>query len=59
MSQPLAIPQDMLDLLRCPKCKGELGARADQSGFECQACRLLYPVVDGIPDFVIEEAKPL
>ena len=55
----LAMPKDVLELLRCPKCKGELTLRADASGFECAACRLLYPVVDGIPDFVIEEAKPL
>ncbi|MCC6995650.1 MAG: Trm112 family protein [Deltaproteobacteria bacterium] len=55
----MAMPKDLLELLRCPKCKGELALRADASGFECAACRLLYPVIDGIPDFVIEEAKPL
>jgi len=59
MAQPLAVPPDLLDLLRCPKCKGEVKLRGDQSGFECGACKLLYAVVEGIPNFIIEEATPL
>ena len=55
----MALSAKLLSKLVCPKCKGEISLRADASGFECAACRLLYPVVDGIPDFVIEEAKPL
>ena len=31
----------------------------DESGFSCEKCRLLYPIVDEIPNFLVEEAKPL
>ena len=54
---PLA--PELLDLLACPKCKGKLLLRPDQSAFECRTCRLAYAVVDDIPNFIIEEATPL
>ena len=55
------MPMDraLLDLLACPKCKGKLVLRPDESAFECRACRLVYAVVDDIPNFIIEEASPL
>ncbi len=54
---PLA--PDLVALLACPKCKGKLQLRADESAFVCPACRLVYAVVDQIPNFIIEEATPL
>lgn len=57
------IPQDLLDILACPKCKGPLEYKTTPDGredaFICRTCRLLYPVVDDIPNFIIEEAKPI
>jgi uncharacterized protein YbaR (Trm112 family) len=50
---------ELIDMLACPKCKGSLEVPADGTAFICRACRLLYPVVDDIPNFIIEEAKPL
>lgn len=54
---------ELLRILVCPKCKGELGARRNDAGEEqfldCPACRLAYPVEDGIPVMLIEEAQPL
>ena len=41
----------------CPRCKGGLVAAADV--LRCAACRLAYPVVDGIPVLLIDEAMPL
>jgi uncharacterized protein len=54
----MALSQDLIDILACPKCKGSLRLQPDQSGFICEACKLLYPVVDDIPNFLIEEARP-
>jgi uncharacterized protein YbaR (Trm112 family) len=54
---PLA--KELIDILACPKCKGQLKLRDDQSAFECPACRLVYAVVDDIPNFLIDEATPL
>ena len=49
----------LAELLACPKCKGKLELRADESAFVCRACKLVYAVVDQIPNFIIEEARPL
>ncbi len=54
----MALSQDLIDILACPKCKGTIRLEKDQSGFVCETCKLFYPVVDDIPNFLIEEAKP-
>ena len=55
----MAIHRDLLEVLACPKCKGEVELRSDESAFVCRACKLVYAVVDDIPNFLIEEARPL
>ncbi len=55
----MAIPQDLLDILACPKCKGEVKLNAAQDGLVCAACRLVYEIKDDIPIMMIDEAKPL
>ncbi len=55
----MALNKDLVDLLACPKCKGPLTLRADESAFECPACKLAYLVNDDIPNFLIDDAKPL
>jgi uncharacterized protein YbaR (Trm112 family) len=55
----MALSQDLLNILACPKCKGELRLKDDQSGLICVSCRLLYPIQDDIPIMLIEEAIAL
>ena len=55
----MALNRELIDILACPKCKGAIKLREDQSAFECASCKLAYPVVDDIPNFIIEEAHPL
>jgi uncharacterized protein YbaR (Trm112 family) len=55
----MPLNQELAELLACPKCRGKIELRPDQSAFVCRACKLAYPVVDEIPNFIIEEAKPL
>ena len=55
----MAISQELLDILACPKCKGELQLTEAQDGLICQACKLVYPIRDDIPVMLIDEAKPL
>jgi uncharacterized protein YbaR (Trm112 family) len=54
---------ELLRILVSPKCKGELQVTRDEQGAEstldCSACSLAYPVEDGIPVMLIEEAQPL
>ena len=44
-------------LLVCPLCGGELVDRED--GLVCAPCRRLWPVIDGVPRMVPEEAVKL
>ncbi len=57
------IDPELLRILVCPKCKGELDVKRDAEGAEesldCAACALSYPVDDGIPVMLVEEARPL
>jgi uncharacterized protein len=55
----MAISKELLDILVCPKCKGNIYLTADQDGLICDNCRLLYEIRDGIPIMLIDEAKPL
>jgi uncharacterized protein YbaR (Trm112 family) len=55
----MAISKDLLDILACPKCKGDLRLTDKGDGLICDQCRLLYEIKDDIPIMLIEEAKPL
>ena len=49
----------LLDILACPLCKGPLTWNRDASVLVCRAERLAYPVRDGIPVMLEEEARKL
>ena len=53
------LDQQLLEILVCPKCKGELEYRETSSELVCHQCRLRYPIRDGIPIMLIDEALPL
>lgn len=50
---------ELLEILVCPKCKGELEYRPDEPALVCHACRLVYDIRDDIPILLIDEARPL
>jgi uncharacterized protein YbaR (Trm112 family) len=52
----MPIDKELLDILVCPKCKGELVFEKDNSGLICNACKLKYPIEDDIPIMLIDEA---
>jgi len=47
----------LLDILACPVCKGPLEYREAQKELLCKADRLAYPVRDGVPVMLEEEAR--
>lgn len=49
----------LLEILVCPASKATLTYRPDRDELWCRASRLAYPVRDGIPFLVEEEARPL
>ena len=55
----MTLAPELLEILVCPKCKGELEHREAPEALICRACRLEYPVEDGIPIMLIDEAKKI
>jgi uncharacterized protein YbaR (Trm112 family) len=55
----MTLSPHLLEILVCPKCRGALEYRAAEQVLICHACRLRYPVRDGIPIMLIDEASPL
>ena len=47
----------LLEIMQCPACGGELSERPDPPALVCADCVLAYPVRDGIPVMLIEEAE--
>ncbi|MEA4858122.1 MAG: Trm112 family protein [Solidesulfovibrio sp. DCME] len=54
----MTIHPDLLAILACPKCKGELTPPAAGEGLACPACGVVYPVREDIPIMLVEEAVP-
>ena len=55
----MTISKELLDILACPKCKGDIYLKDSNDGLICDTCRLEYEIKDDIPIMLIEEAKPL
>lgn len=56
----MALDAKLLEILACPNCRGDVEYHADEQIIECVGeCRYTYPVRDGIPVMLIDEAtKP-
>ena len=55
----MPISQELLEILACPKCKGEIHLNPSGDGLVCDACRLMYAIKDDIPVMLIDEAIKL
>lgn len=55
----MAVDQQLLEILVCPKCKGDIHLTEQQDGLICNACRLVYEIREDIPIMLIDEARPL
>lgn len=49
----------LLEILVCPRCRGDLVLVEDPPSLVCERCRLRYEVRDGIPILLVDEAEPL
>jgi len=54
----MAISPELLEILRCPKCKSKVEINLDRTGLKCvnSECALVYPIRDEIPVMLVEEA---
>ncbi|MDJ0923856.1 MAG: phosphomannomutase/phosphoglucomutase [Acidimicrobiia bacterium] len=50
------LPPGLLEIMQCPSCGGVLAEVAEPPSLLCSGCGLQYPVEDGIPVMLIEEA---
>ena len=51
------LDDQLLKILVCPACKGELVYDREHNVLDCPRCRLRYAVEDDVPNMLIEEAK--
>ena len=54
----MPLSKELLEILACPKCKGDIFLNQAGDGLICKACRLVYPIREDIPVMLIDEALP-
>jgi uncharacterized protein YbaR (Trm112 family) len=52
----MAVSKELLDILICPVCRGELKLKDDESGLKCQECKRVYPIRDDLPIMLKDQA---
>lgn len=53
----MSLSKELLEILACPKCKQEIKITGDEKWLVCRHCKLKYPIREGIPVMLIEEAE--
>jgi uncharacterized protein YbaR (Trm112 family) len=54
----MPVSKELLEILACPKCKGDLKYDRKADKLSCGKCRLRFKVLEGkIPDMLIEDAE--
>jgi len=54
---------ELMDILACPKCKGDLKLKVEEERegeiitgtLRCAACKINYPITDAIPNLLIPD----
>ena len=54
----MPVDSRLLESLACPVCHGEIRLHEDPDGLECLECGRVYPVRDGVPIMLVDEASP-
>ena len=53
----MALSPDLLAILACPACKGDLVYSEAAQTLTCDRCRLRYRIQDDIPNLLVDEAE--
>jgi uncharacterized protein YbaR (Trm112 family) len=53
---PMAVRQELLDILVCPLCKTPVRLVSNGAGLKCATCHREYPIKDDIPVMLPDEA---
>jgi uncharacterized protein len=49
--------KELLEILCCPKCKGDLDYKPDNETLTCKSCGKVYPVRNGIPIMLVDDEQ--
>lgn len=52
----MSLDEDLLKILACPQCHGQLSLTGRQDGLRCSVCRVCYPVREEIPILLVQAA---
>ena len=53
MTDKTLISPDLLAIMQCPQCAGDLAEQEKPPAIVCQKCGHAYPVTDGIPNMIV------
>ncbi len=53
----MSLDPELLEILVCPKCRGDLEYREAEQKLRCPRCRLVYRIEQDIPILLIDEAE--
>lgn len=51
------LKKELLEILCCPKCKGDLDYRAEENKLVCRGCGRVYEIKDDIPIMLVDDAE--
>ena len=54
----MPLDKELLSILACPQCKGDLTVTDEEDGLVCTQCRIVFPIKEGVPILMMEEADP-
>lgn len=52
----MALNKELLEILACPECKGDIELLPKEDGLRCPKCEVVYPVKDEIPVMLVDQA---
>lgn len=55
----MALSEDLLQILVCPACKGDLDYDREGARLTCPRCKLRFRIEDDIPVMLLDEAEKL
>jgi len=54
----MVLSKELLDVLACPKCKGDISYNQRAEKLTCENCRLRFSVIEGsIPNMLLKDAE--
>ena len=57
--EPMSVDPRLLEMLVCPGTRATLSYDAERQELISRAAKLVYPIRDGVPIMLLDEARPL